>query len=480
MLQILPKLLIFALEPSVPELHVQTTAPESIAQTNLTSNIMRYPILTALLLLTLSATALASETIEERILKLEKELTELKALVKSATPTEAKTQAPQPEKKQQEAPLSVSLGSGARVQLYGFARLDASYDTGKIHPGNIALWALPEGLNNDDSEWNFTGNATRIGLNLSGPDTENLKLSGNIEFDFLSGLGAENNGSPRLRHGYLKAFWPSSDFSIIAGQTWDVHSSLIPFVDDPAIMWNAGNIGMRHPQLRMTKGFATDGGGRFEIAVAAARTIGEKNEWADSWNTDPGKDAEIPTIQGRIAYAVPLLVENRPALLAVSGHYGEEEWDTDKSGDHETAGSWSCNVELSMPLSEKLVLAGEYFTGTNLDDYAGGIGQGVRKTGTGASTYGVDEVASHGGWAALRYTYSPSTTFSLGGGIDDPDDGDLPAGARSLNRSIFAGMISRITPNFILGLQLSQWRTDYKDSEEGDALRAQSSLTYTF
>ena len=180
-----------------------------------------------------------------------------------------------------------------------------------------------------------------------------------------------------MRHAYLKAYWPASDFSIIAGQTWDVISSLIPFVDDPAIMWAAGNIGSRHPQLRLTKGFSTGDKSRIELAAAASRTIGETNTLADTWNTDPGKDAGMPTIQGRIAFSEPLLVENQPATIAVSGHYGQEEWDTDKAGNHKTLDSWSCNMELSMPLSEKLTFAGEFFTGSNLDDYWGGIGRAL-------------------------------------------------------------------------------------------------------
>ncbi|MBV5326333.1 MAG: hypothetical protein JZU65_01660 [Chlorobium sp.] len=437
-------------------------------------------ILAGLLLAPPAATA--AETLEERVIRLEKELAELKTLVgqKPAAPTEVTavpvTPATPEAKPAAKSPLTVSLGSGVKAQLYGFARFDASYDTGKINPGNIALWVRPEGLNNNDAEWNLTAGATRLGLNLTGPDTDSIKLSGNIEFDFLSNVGAENNASPRLRHGYLKAFWPASDFSILAGQTWDVISSQIPFTDDPAIMWAAGNIGSRHPQLRLTKGFSVGEKGRIELVAAASRTIGESNTLAETWNTDPGKDADMPAIQGRIAFSAPLLVDTQPATIALSGHYGQEEWDSDKTGNHATLDSWSCNVEIAMPLSEKVTLGGEYFTGSNLDDYWGGIGQGVNKDVSGD----LKEIRSQGGWAALRYTMNPSTTFSLGAGIDDPNDNDLAADGRSLNQSFFANVINRITPNFILGVQLSQWRTDYRNAPESDAFRAQSSMTYKF
>ncbi len=429
----------------------------------------RYALLLAGSLVT-AAPGFAAESADTRISRLERELADLKTAVNSKN---AAIQAPSTTE-----PLSpplVSTASGTKVQFYGFTRFDISYDSGKINPGNIALWAWPEALNNNDAEWNLTAGATRLGLNLSGPDTEKIKLTGNIEFDFLGG-GTENNMNPRMRHAYLKAFWPTADFSILAGQTWDVHSSLIPIVDDPAIMWASGNIGTRHPQVRVTKGFAVGKKGHLEVATAAARTIGSTNNWASTWNTDPGKDAALPTIQGRIAYSAPLLVSNQPATLAISGHYGQEEWDTDTIGTHKTLDSWSYNLELTMPICPKMTIAGEYFTGSNLDDYWGGVAQGVNNS----LIADLREIRSTGGWAALRFNANPSTSLSFGAGIDNPHDDDLALNARSQNQTIFASVVNKITPGLILGFQLSEWKTDYKGAGESNALRAQSSLTYKF
>jgi len=426
-----------------------------------------------------SFAAETTESVETRISRLEQELAELKALVQTRPAAATTAETPAPIKKAEpSAPLPVSIGSGVKVQLYGFARFDGSYDTGTIYPGNIALYALPENGRKHDGEWDLTAGATRVGLNLRGTDTEKMKLTGNIEFDFLTGISTENNQAPRLRHGYIKAYWPASDFSILTGQTWDLVSSLIPFVDDPALSWDAGNIGSRHAQVRLTKGFATGEKSRLELALAASRTIGDRTTYQTlTLQNDTGKDAAIPSIQGRIALSTPLLVASQPATLGFSGHYGQEEWDTNGTGSYTTLDSWSCNLELSMPLSEKLLFAGEYFTGSNLDDYFGGIGQGVNST-----TVPTDpkEIRSNGGWGALRYTLNPSTTFSLGAGLDNPNDNDLAALARSRNQTIFANVITKLTPNFILGLQLSDWKTEYKGAAEGNALRTQTSLTYKF
>jgi hypothetical protein len=454
-----------------------------------TGKILHYGLLLAGSLLAAPAPGFAAdkpESVEMRITRLEKELAELKALMKQKSETAHATAqvpvTPSPAiaapaaKQESQGPLSVSLGSGVKVQLYGFARLDASWDSGQIYPGNIALWAQPYSLGRNDGEWNITAGATRIGFNLNGPDTEKLKLSGNIEFDFLSSNStSENNQLPRLRHAYLKAYWPASDFSIIAGQTWDLVASQIPFTDDPALMWDAGNIGTRHPQVRLTKGFKTGEKGRIELAVAASRTIGEKS----TVGYDSGKDAAIPTIQGRVALSGPVFVDNKPATIAVSGHYGQEQWDINPVNDHKTVDTWSCNLELSLPLSKNLLFAGEYFTGANLDDFWGGISQGVNAF----NPNNPKAIRSHGGWAAMKYTFSPTTTFSLGAGIDDPNDNDLinpSAKPRTLNRSIFANVINQVTPNFILGFQVGEWLTDYMGLPESHAVRAQSSMTYKF
>jgi hypothetical protein len=75
-------------------------------------------------------------------------------------------------------------------------------------------------------------------------------------------------------------------------------------------------------------------------------------------------------------------------------------------------------------------------------------------------------IRSRSGWASLRYAASPETTLSIGVGMDDPNDDDLAANMRSRNETQFISVSHRITPNFILGSQLSRWRTDYNGSSK--------------
>ena len=382
--------------------------------------------------------------------------------------------------------FEVEMVKGVKGILYGFAQLDMAYDTGKMNNGNLALWVNSDALNSHDSQWILTGNVSRLGLDLSGADTDTLKLTGKIEADFLGGGGTENNSTLRMRHAYVNALWTETNISLLAGQTWDLNSSLIPPVLNPGLLWYAGNLGMRHPQLRLTKVIKLNETDQVELAVAAARNIGESNSvfagkdiaGNASTNTDPGKDAQMPTIQYRAAYSRPLWVEKVPAMVAISGHYGQEEWDLDNAGNDTVAKTYSTSLELSLPVTSKLTFTSELFTGANLDDYGGGIGQGV--TQMAGPPNDVKSIKARGGWLALKYQANAKTVLALGVAQDDPNDADLAANTRSRNSVAFINIQRNLTTNLKLGLELSQWETDYKNNARGDDTRIQSVVNYSF
>ena len=91
-----------------------------------------------------------------------------------------------------------------------------------------------------------------------------------------------------------------------------------------------------------------------------------------------------------------------------------------------------------------------------------------------------EEIESTGGWAALSLGPFDNWRYNLGGSIDDPEDDDLPNGSRSQNVSYWGNVIYDINEAVQLGLELSYWDTEYKNMEDGENFRVQSSLTYKF
>ena len=403
---------------------------------------------------------LAQENAElkQRVEKLEDEVEELKKTAPSGqfgTTTDQKR---------------LPVWSSLDIQIYGYLKLDAAYDDSRITNGNYAQWVESEGSNDDDDQFNMTANQSRVGVNISGPKNNRMITSGRAEVDFYEG-GSENKPRLMMRHAYMKLYWPAERFSILAGQTSDVISPLLPSTVNYSVGWWTGNIGYRRPQFRVTQEFEVESDYDLKLEGALARTIGRDNV-ALAGTLDSGEDYGFPTLQGRVSVTTP---DN--TVLGLSGHWGREEYDTTAAGSHEIFTSWSLNFDFTRPVSEKVTIKAEAFTGENLNAYLGGIGQGVT-TSTGPNQN--EEVGSKGGWIAASLGPWDRARYNVGLAIDDVDGGDTHAGDRTLNRSIFGNLFYAISEHVEWALELSHWRTDYNGSGDADSLRIQTALIYKF
>ena len=415
--------------------------------------------------------------LKARIEKLEKELAELKKIVmeqKQAKPPVV-TPAPPPAAA---PPEKKPVLSGLDIEIYGRLKLDAAYDTSRILNGNYAQWVESENTNRNDNQFNMTANESRIGMWIYGPKNETLKTSGRVEIDFYGG-GAENKSNLMLRHAYMNLDWPQDKFSILAGQTSDVISPLYPNTLNYSVGWWAGNIGYRRPQIRLTKGYSLSKDTELKLEGALARTIGLSGSFTPG---DAGEDAGIPGFQGRASLTFPWLAY-KPTTVGFSGHWAKEEYDTSATGANDKFDSYSLNLDVTQPVNEWLTFKGEMFHGKNLSAFLGGIGQGVRNIGTTTSPIYDEEIVSRGGWVAAELGPWGKWSFNLGFGIDDPQNDDLSAVAnsnRQYNRMLFGNVIYSLDKNAQIGFELSQWRTEYKDQSDADAIRAQTSFIYKF
>jgi len=373
-----------------------------------------------------------------------------------------------------------SLWSSLDVQFYGYIKGDAAYDTSRTTTGNFVVWTDSEAAKDNDDEFNLTANETRLGLAISGPKNGRIETSGRVEFDLYGNAAAENKAAFQMRHAYLNILWPESRFSILGGQTWDVISPLNPSTLNYTVLWDAGNIGYRRPQIRLTKDVAVDAKTTLQVVGAVTRTIGRDSAVAGV-NSESGEDAGFPTFQGRIGLTFPWLTAG-PTNVGVSGHWGQEEYDVDATGRHKDFDTWSANLHMAQPVNEWISLKGELFYGENLNTFFGGIGQGVRVNTNAAKTVvtAANEIASKGGWCAATIKACDPLTFNVGIGIDDVDADDVNAGSRTLNRSIFGNVIYAVNKHADVGFELSHWRTDYRGNGDADNVRFQTSLKYKF
>ena len=132
--------------------------------------------------------------LKARIDKLEKELAELKQIVKQQEENKIKSeQAPkaQPAAPAVEvapapvAPEKKPVLSNLDVQVYGRLKADAAVSTDRVDTGNFVKWVRPDRGNNDHTQFDLTANESRLGMWIFGPKDRQLQTSGRVEIDFF-------------------------------------------------------------------------------------------------------------------------------------------------------------------------------------------------------------------------------------------------------------------------------------------------------
>jgi hypothetical protein len=413
-----------------------------------------------------------------RIEKLEEELDELKLLMRQQQKRreegakditiEQKAER-NAEKKAKEAAITHAI-SKFQFEPYGYIKLDASYDDSRTNYGNFVLYIPGESEDKNDDEFNMTARQTRLGMHIVAPPFADWSIQGRIEVDFYGdGFAShENKAEVLLRHAFFKV--SKEGLSIIAGQAFDVISPLNPYTLNYTVGWAAGNIGYRRPQLGMTYDYALNHKTKLLTAVSIARTSGLANEDLDLDGQNDGEDAGMPTIQVRFALATECFTE-KESVFGLSGHYGKEEmaWDAiEKEWE-----SWSVNWDFHIPFSDQISLKGEAFVGCNVDDYFGGILQGV-------SVDVREGIKATGGWAQVSYQPDQEWQVHAGFGLDNPSDKNLSPGMRAKNGFVFLNALWKIIPCVTVGLEYSHWETEYKEMSRGKDNRVQTSFLYSW
>ncbi len=374
-----------------------------------------------------------------------------------------------------EGPVARELQVGAsRLRFYGLFRLDLIRDDSKPDNAQTPFFIPSEDPASGPRRGNnFTlhPRLTRLGLDASGPELGALsraRLDGKLEVDFQNG-GRESRQIIRVRHAWARLAWRS--LSLLAGQTWDLISPLYPTANNDTLMWDAGNLGDRRPQLRLSFE-APAGAGRLSVAGAAGLTGAIDGKDLDADGTRDGEASGLPNVQARLGWTRPLAGGSGRLSAGVWAHRAWEKTATPIAGDDEFR-SDSVGLDLLITLRDRVTVQAEGWTGRNLSDFRGGSGQGVAAGG------GV-EVRSRGGWAEAGGRTSALHRIFAGISLDDPDDADLPAQGRILNRAWW--IVNRIeTPGpFLVGLDYVRWKTDFKGLAPGTDNRINAYVQYGY
>lgn len=367
------------------------------------------------------------------------------------------------------APRELRIGRST-LELYGFARLDVIYDDSR--PNALQT---PTFIESEDPAVATGGGdsvtihprLSRLGADLEGPALDALggaRPAAKLEVDFQNG-GRESRAVPRYRHAYLALRWDRAE--LLAGQTWDLISPLYPTANSDTLMWNAGNLGDRRAQIRWT--YDPPGSG-VSFATALGLTGAVDDQDLDGDGVLDGEEAGTPNLQARLGWS--RTSGSGELSLGLWGHTAREELTSPVAGRTELDSS-SVGVDFQVPLAPRLTLRGEAWSGENLSDVRGGIGQGVNRA-TG------DEIDSQGGWAELAWRVTDAYSLYGGATLDAPDEEDLGAGDREENRSWYLVQRLDLDGAFRVGLDYIHWTTEFVGLDEGTDNRLNLYLIYFF
>lgn len=376
---------------------------------------------------------------------------------------------------------TTSLGS--MFSLYGWLRLDTIWDDSRANNTQVPAYirsedpTAPAGFaaKNNSSDLNIHPKLTRIGVNFTGPKLAGLgdaTVTGKLETDFYNATATESREALRIRVAYAQLAW--SGFSLYAGQMWDVISPLYPVVNPDLVMWGAGNLGDRRPQIRGEwNGAAGDSKVTLTGMVGSTGAIDAQDLDANTYRD--GDQSAQPTLQARAGWKTSIFSSKSNLEFGFWVHHANEE--TDKPiGTNRNFASSVYGIDFQIPVYEDLVwFKGELWHGRNLDDVRGGILQGINSAG--------DEIRSEGGFAELGFKAGDHTKLHAGWSFDNPNNDDLIVSSTNAPRSRNAVAYAAATWDFkpvSFGLHYLRWTTGYKGFDKGDDNRLQAYVQYSF
>jgi hypothetical protein len=360
-----------------------------------------------------------------------------------------------------------------KIVPYGYLWGNMVYSTVRTFPGSYTLY-VPSATLQGDNEFVVDARNTRLGFDVTGPRIPFFNCApsgGKVEIDFQNSvLSTENKPTILLRHAYWEV--KDEEFRILMGQTWDVISPLLPGMIMYSVGWDGGNIGYRRAQLRGERYLAFS-----DCSLLTLQGSVNQQVFEDTKGFVTGETPNWPILEMRSAITLgPRGANCRPVTFGVSGHIGEEQFDfTGAPAINDVRRrTWSLNADFRAPFSDHMGFQAEAFTGENLGAFLGGIGQGLD-----ATTF--NPIRSNGGWLELWYDWTPRFHSHFGYSIDDPNNNDISTtGERTYNAFYFGNFVYDLTKSFIVGLEVSSWRTLYLNQLPGDSVRTEFMMKYGF
>ncbi|MFA7009116.1 MAG: hypothetical protein WC204_09680 [Elusimicrobiales bacterium] len=339
-------------------------------------------------------------------------------------------------------PASAEMGSKFKIDMYGFIKTDFIYSDHGTSTNELRTYTT--GGRNERS-FRVSARSTRFGFDIN----NGAKVTGKIEADF-NGLSDSIGGTAgttadlRLRHAYAVLTAGKTEF--LAGQTYYPITADLPETFNDYSMGNSGALWARAPQLRATYRPVD----RLKFIAAVTRPT--------SKSTDAeGTHSALPGLQGKVEK------ELGKARVSLAGACAV--W---KSTSTQKSADVSALVAAFYVPYSIYTFYGEAWTGRNMSDFLGGLGN---------TGYGEKAVTSSGGFLALKIKPQSTFWFNAVYGEDDPDNSKVAVGGRTKNSTAFVNAVIHLDDCVDVGLETAALVTQYKGAA---GLYNRSSMNYQF
>ena len=388
------------------------------------------------------------------------------------------------------------------ITPYGYINVSTSYESERTVMGDFALYSRSPDLDGGGhSGFHIDPKSSRLGLKIDGPALpvwcHCVKTSALFEIDFQGAnfAGTRNRGAVMMRRAFVDFI--RDDTRLLIGQEWDVVSPLVPQSLNYVPGSYTGNVGYRRAQIRLerTRKWNSDFSTKWQVAVCD----NVPNDYLTDSNVNIANSG-WPMIQGRIAttFGHNPLADCQPYTVGISGHIGEMTHDyMNHNIDHRRHESWSANLDVDVPVTNRLRLTTEIYTGTNLSPLLAGIGQGVDLFSPGSADFNPRSAEAYGGWANLNFKVTKKFEVNSGYCVERMTDmigstsiGNNQYSARDKNQVLYLNGIYHWTDDFLTGLEMSRWRTDWhiynaqtnviRGIEPGETTRIDFLMRYSF
>lgn len=348
---------------------------------------------------------------------------------------------------------------GYQTDIYGYGRLNASYDIDSNQALSTRSGSYAGLAGNDDAaDGHFGADAfqSRIGLKTVTPEG----VSVTVEGDFRGSGG----GSLRLRHAF------GEYNGVLMGQTW---SNFTSFVGNTSTLDFDSLPGLAGLQGRVAQARYTTGPLSFSLEDPQNSLLDPTGASADTKDGLPAITARLQDSQGGLSYSA--------AVLAHQVGY-------DTGSDDESSMGFATFGALKMALTDMITIQGtvSYTDGANSFLYRSGDNFGAASAYVDPASGDVETITGYGGSLGAGFNLGGGRSINVGYGIvevdwDDAEDDGVAVGDQSeSNSAIMANYQWTPVKNVMMGVEYQFLDRENVDGTDGDASRILFAAQYNF